>query len=138
MDIGSPKPGWRPLSSHADVWEGPLSGKGTSTRPDTEGSGETHGSGSIDAPLKLAAHAARGLHMAELFDQAEEPEEASLAVATDATAVAIALDRARRRGNKPVAGDEQVDRFLSKQEGLIDDQRAHLHEQMTCPSRRCS
>jgi len=68
--------------------------------------------------------------MAELFDQAEEPEEASPAVETGATAVGIALDRARRRGKKPVGGDEEVDRFLAKQEGLIDDQRAHLHEQM--------
>jgi len=69
--------------------------------------------------------------MPELFEAAEESEaEASPAVQTDATAVAIALDRARRRGKTPAGGGDEVDRFLSKQEGLIDDQRAHLHEQM--------
>ncbi|HET9161315.1 MAG TPA: hypothetical protein VFN88_11950 [Caulobacteraceae bacterium] len=66
--------------------------------------------------------------MAELFESGEPEAEASAAVQTDGTAVAIALDRARRRKGRAAANDE-VDRFLEKQEALIDDQRAHLHEQ---------
>lgn len=68
--------------------------------------------------------------MAEFFEAGEQPEaEASPAVQTDGTAVAIALDRARRRKGR-AAGTDEIDRFLEKQEGLIDDQRAHLREQM--------
>jgi tetratricopeptide (TPR) repeat protein len=68
--------------------------------------------------------------VAELFETAEPEAEPGAAVQTDNAAVAIALDRVRRRGRKAAAGEEEVDRFLEKQEGLIDDQRAHLREQM--------
>ncbi|HET9161263.1 MAG TPA: hypothetical protein VFN88_11690 [Caulobacteraceae bacterium] len=64
--------------------------------------------------------------MAELFESGEPEVEAGAAVQTDTSAVAIALDRARRRKGRAGANDE-VDRFLEKQEALIDDQRAHLH-----------
>jgi tetratricopeptide (TPR) repeat protein len=70
--------------------------------------------------------------VAELFETAEAPEsDSSSPVQTENAAVAIALDRARRRKRKsPAAADDEVDRFLAKQEALIDDQRSHLREQM--------
>ncbi len=58
--------------------------------------------------------------MAELFEAAERDEsEPAAAVQTNNAAVTKALDRASRRRRKPQSGDE-VDRFLAKQEALID------------------
>jgi tetratricopeptide (TPR) repeat protein len=65
--------------------------------------------------------------MAELFEADAEAGEDPV-IASETSAVAIALERARnRRGAKK--GDDALDRFLDDQRALIADQRHQLHEQ---------
>jgi Tfp pilus assembly protein PilF len=69
--------------------------------------------------------------MGEVLDlDGGEAAQGEATFETDSAAVAIALERARTRRRKTPAGETEADRFLAAQEGLIADQRRHLHEQL--------
>ncbi|HET9161316.1 MAG TPA: hypothetical protein VFN88_11955, partial [Caulobacteraceae bacterium] len=66
--------------------------------------------------------------MAELFESGGSEGQAGPGAEPDTAAVAIALDRASRRKGR--AANDEIDRFLGKQEALIERQVRRLDEEL--------